>query len=322
MRKYILTLMTLTMLTILSGCGEAPKTEPPATEPAIAETTVPTAAASVSPEQKLRFSVTEAEQTDYVKEELGGGANAYIVYSGLSEVNINIDGTDVPLAEAVREGKLTLPEIFAFARMDAQNGFCAEAYTSARGLTHFTYTYPQCELRLAYDVYETPDGKQTLINEIQVFDLTGDARGISDYYVDPESKWGYFLDREDWGLTFEAADVSPTRITLDYTQQGGQQIGGLQIEGYTLYSAENYGEPDGSGRIGQATRNSGEFPIPLPGDSSGQITIDWPETAGTLAPGEYYLKLSISDIYDKSEAHPLIVKYHERQSYYVVFSVK
>lgn len=322
MKKYILTLTALTLVAVLSGCGETQKTEPPATVLDIMETTEPTAAVSVSPEQKLLFSVTEAEQTDYVKEELGEGSNAFIIYSGLSEVNINLDGADIPLAEAIRVGKLTTPELFAFARMDAQNGFCGESYTSKRGLTHFTYTYPECELYLAYDVYETPDGKQTLIDEIYVFNITDGVGNISHFYVDEESEWGYALDREDWGITFETVSVSPTQITVRYTQQGGQQLGDLSIVEYSVYSMEGFGESVLNGYLGTSLQETGELSIPLPRDSSGGVTLDWSNIAGILEPGEYYLRITVIDCYEKSEVHPLIVKYHDRQSYCVPFTVE
>ncbi len=322
MRKYTLALIMTILLAVLPGCGKTANTELPVEESLKAETAETTAVVSVISGQKLKFIVTEAEQPGFTKEELGGKDDGFIVYFGLAEVNINIDGTDVSLAEAIRDGKLTVSEIFAFARLDAQNGFCNETYASEHGLTHFTYTYPECVLRLAYDVYETPDGRQTLIDEISVHRITDGTGSIGDTYVDTESEWGYFLDREDWGLTFQAANVSPMQIVLNYTQQGGQQIGELVIEAYTLYSMEGFGKPGLAGYIGSSPINSEGLAAPLLKDTSGQITIDWSATVGALVPGEYYLNLSISDIYDESEVHPLMENFYDKQSYNIVFSVE
>ncbi len=190
-------------------------------------------------------------------------------------------------------------------------------------MTHFSYTYPECALHLTYDVYETPDGKQTLIEELYVSDITDHQRTISYFYVDNESEWGYLLDREDWGITFEVSDTSPTQITLDYTQQGGQQIGDLVIESYFLYPAETNGSPDNTpGYIGWAKANSEGLPIPLLRDTSGQITMDWSVICGSLDPGNYHLKLSISDIYEEFEVHPLMANFYDKQSYYIAFSIE
>jgi len=313
MRKYILIVFTFTLLAALSGCARPQTTQAP-----------PAADGGNSSEQKLVFSVLEAEVPGFTvvpREELGGTTDASITYCGLSEVAVSVDGADIPLAEAIRGG-LTVPEIFAFARMDARNGFCTQTYRSERGLTHFSYTYPECVLCLAYDVYETPDGAQTLIEEICICGTDG-ADNLTYTYVDEESKWGYFLDREDWGLTFEISRVCPTRITLDCTQHGGQQIGKLFIDGYMLFSMEDDGSPDNAlpGYIGRAGEDAEGLPIPIAPDASGPITVDWSATVGTLTPGKYCLKLDISDVYEESEVHPLMRNYYDRQSYHIEFSV-
>lgn len=275
--------------------------------------------------QRLQFSVVEAEEpghyTMFSKEELGGNTNADILYSGLTEVNIIWNGEKLPLASAIRDGQLTVPEIFALARIDAGNGFCQETYDSEHGLTHFVYTYPECELHMAYDVYETPNGKQTLIEEIHIYDITDDYRSIGPYYyVDEESEWGYFLDREDWGLTFAVSNVSPTQITVNYTQQQAQEVGELIAEKYMLCRRTSGSESDVIAVSWQ--KGTEELSVPIQSDGSGQITIDWFDLVGALEPGEYYLRFTVFDRYDESELHPLIVKYHDGQGYCIPFSIE
>ncbi len=315
MKKYILTTVIIILLIFISGCGKDSN--------AGAEKLTP--AADLSAEQKLKISATETDKSGTLipSEELGKNDNLTIAYSGLAEVKVNLDGVEVPLEEAIRDEKLTLPEILAFARKDAQNGICKEEYTSEHGVTHFVYTYPECELHLTYDVYETPDGKQTLIEELYVYNITDNQRSISHFYVDEESEWGYFLDRENWGLSFEVIDASPTQITLDCTQNGGQQIGDLVIESYFLYASKSDEAADGAPKyIGWAKPSAEGLPISIPMDASGQITLDWTDIAGTLAPGSYYICLSIFDVYEESQVHPLMENYYDRQSYYIPFSVE
>ncbi len=315
MRRYILTAVLIALLAALCGC----------TGTQDAQGSEPTAANEDASQQKLQFSVVEAEEPGYTvvsREELGGNINTGLTYGQLTEVNIAWDGEIIPLAEAIREGKLTAPELFAFARMDAQNGFCQENYVSEHGLTHFSYTYPECVLELAYDVYETPDGNQTLIEGICIYALTAHEGNVSHFYVDEKSEWGYFLDRENWGLTFEVSDVSPTQITLGYTQRQGQEIGELLLEDYLLFPAGASWEPGkGPGFIGKYKKGPQWQPIPILSDTSGQITIDWSADAGTLEPGDYYIKMTLSDVYEESEVPPLTVNYHDKQSYNIAFTV-
>lgn len=312
MRKYILTAVMIALLAVLCGC----------TGTQDVQGSEPSTVGEDSSQQMLKFSVTAAEIQDYTvlsPENLGGKTDAYITYWSVAEVNVHLGGADIPLEEAIRSGELTVPELFAFARMDAQNGFCKETYASERGLTHFSYSYPECVLELAYDVYETPDGNQTLINEVAVTDHNSN---LSHKYLDENSEWGYFLDREDWGLTFEVSSVSPTQLTLDYTQQGGQQIGELFIDNYFLYHADASARPDeGPGFIGNFQKVSEELPIPILSDTSGQITIDWSADAGTLEPGDYFIQMDLSDVYEESEVPPLTVNYYDKQRYNIAFTV-
>lgn len=321
MKKYMLTAGILILLTGLCACTGRQKVVIGASGINVETATVQRKTAS---EQKLLFSVVEAETPGYSvtvsKEELGGNTNADISYLGLTEVKVTCNGETVPLAAAIREGTLTIPEVFAFARMDAQNGFCEETYQSEQGLTHFTYVYPECELNMAYDVYETPDGKQHLIEDVSIYSVpdTSIYHSIDHVYVDEQSEWGYMLDREDWGIDITAASVSPVQITLDYTQQQKQEVGDLIIEDFMLFRRT----PDGGSELlADSWKDTEQLPIPIQSDGSGQITIDFRDHAGILEPGEYAIQITVLDNYDKADVHPLIVKYHDKQSYWIPFCI-
>lgn len=304
MKKTRLLVLVLVLLAALWGCA--------------ADRSTPAPEENTTPQPRLQFSVVESEDPGYtlISPEDLGDDTVYMAYGSLTQVDVTLEGVAHSLPDAIRDGLLTVEELFAFARLDARDGFCEETYTSRHGLTHFGYTYPQCKLHLTYDVYETPDGNRTLINQLYVYNLSTDLNNVESYYVDEESPWGYFLDREDWGLTFEASAISPTGITLTYTQRQAQEFGELTVDDYRLYAA------DTDTHLASSRRSDPGFPLSLSSDGSGEITLTWPEITGGLQPGEYYLKLTVSDHFDASSLHPLTADYHDRQSYHVTFTLE
>ena len=253
-------------------------------------------------------------------DQLGGNFDQDINYLGMSEVNWEVDGIIYSLADAIRDGITSVEEIFAYARIDARNGICTEEFTSKNGLAYFTYAYPEFDLRMTYDVYETPDGQQHLVNDIGIYASGAD---VFTAYTDEET--GVAIDREDWGLTFDVTETTPTSITLDCTQSGGQQIGELQIDYYyNIYSVV-----DGQTMLvpslqGTMTYTEETLPPPIADikqDGSTRFTIDWTEKYGELDSGEYKIKLSVNDIFDESQVHPLMQDYFDRQSYWVEFTI-
>lgn len=331
MKRYWFTAVIIVLLVALGGCAssqaqEAEVSSAPSTTECVTSAPESVPESETVSRQKLKFSVKDAEDSGYIgipQEELGEKCDTEITYISLSDVSIDLNGEVISLGEAIHTGKLTTPEIFAFARMDARNGFCQETSVSEHGLTHFSYLYPECELQIAYDVYETPDGRQTLIDEISVCQITDSQRSTDYFYVDETSEWGYFLDREDWGLTLEASSVSPTQITINYTQRQGQEIGELSLEDYMLFAVENSGTADRTSRyLARSGQDTDEFPIPIQSDGSGQITLDWSDLVGALDPGTYDLLVTVSDNYEESNVHPLMVNFYDKQSYHVMFSIE
>ena len=89
------------------------------------------------------------------------------------------------------------------------------------------------DLRLTYDVFNSPNGKSYPISQMLLFRTAENYIIIpSCQFVDPET--GPFLNREDWGLTFELSNVTSHGATVTCTQSGGQQIGQLKINGYYI----------------------------------------------------------------------------------------
>ena len=300
MKKFLILLTSIALLCSLYGC---------------------TGSASKESGQKLIFSVVPTEEIGFIKipDEKKGSEKAELVYQNLSEVNITLDGKTEPLADAIGSGKITGAEIFAYARMDAEAGYCKEGYTSEQGLTRFVYTYPEYALEMVYDIFEGSEGKNVLINEITVADSTQSLFDSDSFYVDESSRWGYFLDREDWGLEFTVKAVTPESLTVTYTQKQSQELGELTCEDYIMF-AEVEGARDEF--VTQTGRDAPGFPIAINSDGSGEITFDWSKMAGKLNPGTYYVRIGIRDNYDPEKVPANVTKRYSKQSYCVEFTVE
>ena len=300
MKKFLIFLTSIALLCSLCGCAGG---------------------ASKESGQKLKFSVVPTEEIGFIKipDEKKGSEKAELVYQNLSEVNITLSGKTEPLEDAIRTGKITGAEIFAYARMDAEAGYCKEGYTSEQGLTRFVYTYPEYALEMVYDIFEGSEGKNVLINEITVADSTQSLFDSDSFYVDESSRWGYFLDREDWGLEFTLKAVTPESLTVTYTQKQSQELGELTCEDYIMF-AEVEGARDEF--VTQTGRDAPGFPIAITSDGSGEITFDWSETAGKLNPGTYYVRIGIRDNYDPEKVPANVTKRYSKQSYCVEFTVE
>ena len=317
MKKFLILLTSIALLCCLCGCTGSAK------EGAIApRDTASTTEASASG-QKLQLTVEPTGEVGFtrVPAEQLGKENMDLAYARLSGVNITLGGKTEPLADAIGSGKITGAEIFAYARMDAENGFCEESYSSDDGLTHFVYAYPDCALEIAYDVLESPDGRQTLINEITIWDTAEHISSSDHFYVDESSRWGYFLDREDWGLEFTVKAVTPESLTVTYTQKQSQELGELTCEGYMMF-VETEDENTLDEFVTQAVWREPEEAIAINSDGSGEITFDWSETAGKLDSGTYYVRIGIRDNYDPEKVPANVTKRYSKQSYCVEFTVE
>ena len=307
MKKYILTLMMLALLIALTGCAETPKTVPLVTELPETETTGPTAAASVSPEQRLRISVNHADSA-YSSKEVSQGpntdSNIGFCCIGLSDAAIFVDGAAMDLENAIQEGKTSLGEIASLAQADARAGFCEEGWESENGLAKFRYSYPGYDLWITNDIYETPDGLRHLIRQITLAQPGSDVFSV---YPD--------LDQEDWGIEFSVLEASPSSVTLNYSQSGGQLIGQLVTGGYEISRL------DPMEAIPRLDSTLMQEQIQIPRDSQGSVTLDLETYFGILPAGEYGMYLYLKDEYDEEDIPPLTKNYHDTQCYWIEFSV-
>ncbi len=231
-------------------------------------------------------------------------------YELVEHVTVEAQGERVALEEAISTGKITVDEILADVRRDAAAGICQESTQTVNGLTRFEYAYPEMTLLSICDVLEAPDGTQPLIRILTVR-APGETDSLSTHFFDMSSPYHYEIDREDWGLEFRMCSATPEGITLEITQEAGQQFGQLKVTNYLLYAS-------GWQVCGSEDLAPG-WEVNMGGAS--QLTIDWAQTIGQLETGDYCLRLHIEDNYDPSEVHPLARNFWDWQSYYIEFQI-
>ena len=244
-------------------------------------------------------SFTSFAETDYKEKLLWD-----LEYFEVKDVMIPIGDDLVPLEDALSNGQITFSEIHYLAQKDADAGICYETVESKRGLTQFSYDYISYKLIITNDIYETPDGKQHHIRKLLVTQT-----GCNPVSIYPE------LDQEDWGIEFEVADVTPSGITLNYTQSDGQLIGQLRTGNYSLSRTD----------IVHAVRRLDDMLMPesqrIEHNSEGSITLEFEQIFGALESGDYLLYLYLHDTYNPEQVPPLVRNYHDMQCYTVEFSI-
>lgn len=268
--------------------------------------------------RRLQISATVDEETPFntfSHKELGNNYQYDLAYYELTDVSIPVGSEVIPLEEAIKNGSVTIEELIAYARIDARNSICTEVSDTKNGLTTYVYEYPEYKVQVYHDILEAPDGRQHLIKSFTLLnpELTHPA---STSFTDWDSEYGYQLDREDWGITLDVVEATPTEITLHCTHTGGQHFGELKSTQYTLFTADWDAVLSPEGFAGGICED-----ITIQQNSESTFTISWEESHGRLSGGEYYFKLWFTDVYDKESLHPLTRNYRDNQPYIISFVI-
>lgn len=295
----------------------SPQEQPPESTEAITE---PVKAASVDLEDertlRLDMEVSEDAYTEFTPDQLSGNIDGTLTYVDVTNVSIAVDGSVLHLEDAIRDGRISLEELVASARIDARHGFCEEKTKTKHSLTIFLYQYPEFDLRVIYDVYKSPDGTEHLLKD---FDVCADANTYVSIFTDDA---GNRLDQEDWGLAIEVVACSPCSITLWCTQSGGQQIGQLVADFFYLDHAGPHTEESAVPLLEGVVSTEQFHPKPIiQRNATSEITLDWTNLYGTLAPGDYVMTLKVTDKYDPADVHPLMENFVDTESFLLEFTV-
>lgn len=312
--KYALSLLSILFLAIAFGflLGKF-------TSPQIRNYPSETSSHAV-PEQLLKLSVTPSPQpaTQIIQaDNLKENFEYDIRYINITDVTIELNSTIQSLEEAFQNGITSEEEILFFARADARNGFCVQESESKHGLTHFTFIYPDYNLRIVHDILEAPDGKQHLISDLCIYlrEYNHTEYNLGPYTDFTNPKTGVRLDLEDWGLNLEVLDITFSGLKLNCTQSEGQQIGSLVLTGMALMQNNKYVT-----RLDSSPEMT-NLDVTLLSNNCTEITIDWTQDYGELPAGEYQLILDIYDIFEESQVHPLMEDFHDRQVYTHSFTI-
>ena len=244
-------------------------------------------------------------------------------YWSVKDVTVQLDGTRMPLEDALREGLVTVDDVIASAREDAAGGRCKESSQSKNGLAVFRYHYPAFNLQSLYDIYETPDGWRRKITDFSVYGIGRDPG----YSIGWDEETGDPIDYEDWGLTFTVTQLSASGVTLECAQSGGQQFGRLNVAGLML-SRKNPDTQDWErvepldASIGADIYKAYSEITPKPEDDLAMggtkvLTYDFEGMFGSLDAGEYKIILKIVDCYDEADVPPLSRNFYDIQWYTV-----
>ena len=244
-------------------------------------------------------------------------------YWSVKDVTVQLDGTRMPLEDALCQGLVTVDDVIASAREDAASGRCKESSQSKNGLAVFRYHYPAFNLQSLYDIYETPDGWRHRITDFSVYGIGRDPG----YSIGWDEETGDPIDYEDWGLTFTVTQLSPSGVTLECAQSGGQQFGKLNVAGLVL-SKKNPQTQDWDPlepldesvnrelfvSLSHWTPKSENF---LNMGGTKELTYDLEAMFGRLTAGEYKISLKIVDCYDEADVPPLSRNFYDVQWYTV-----
>lgn len=289
--KRLLGVLLICML--LSGCG---KTQ------------------AVESDRRLNLTATIDQGAYFTisSEDFGGNYDGDIHCSRLTDVTVTLDGKSWPLAQAIGDGRITVEELIAYARIDARKGVCGEVKKTKNGLTYFVYCYPDYYVYTAYDVYETPAKGDVLVSEFGLM-APGD---IPSFLATDEN--GDPVDLEDWGLTLEVVQASREELTLRIHQSGGQQLGSLLVEYDTLYRVEETSET----RVDAKEETMRYWNAGIEENGTTELTVDLVAGYGELPAGNYRMALMVKDDFDPESVHPLMRDYYDRQTYVVEFTVE
>lgn len=242
-------------------------------------------------------------------------------YWSVKDVTVQLDGTRMPLEDALCQGLVTVDDVIASAREDAAVGRCKESSQSKNGLAVFRYHYPAFNLQSLYDIYETPDGWRHRITDFSVYGIGRDPG----YSIGWDEETGDPIDYEDWGLTFTVTQLSASGAAIECAQSGGQQFGKLNVAGLML-SRKNPDTQDWErvepldASIGADIYKAYSEITPKPEDDlamggTKELTYDLEAMFGRLTAGEYKISLKIVDCYDEADVPPLSRNFYDIQWY-------
>lgn len=287
MKKILCAVLCLALLLLAAGCGST----------------------ELKPEWKLSVEENREAYLYYPGSVLGGKLNPGMDYQYAQNVQLQIGRESVPLEEAIRDGKITIQQLYAQACKDGEEGICTLTRLSQNGVTNNVFRYPKFQINIVDDLLEH-DGQDIPVAYLAVSSADQTPNIIDGWDAQRKSP----RVKEDWGLTFDAA-FSDGCLSVVVHQTGGMQQGTLTVENAVIIDQDPFALSDQEGNVrlmqleGTALTMGGETNLEI---NLSEFLGQEPEK------GTYTLRMCIEDSVSPGQTP----KHQSSQYYSIPFTVE
>lgn len=231
----------------------------------------------------------------YTPQDYANPTGYEIAYDGVTSVTLTIGGETLDLKEAVQAGKITPERLVYQAELDTAAGTCAMKLRSDGKLTLRIYTYPGYTMGVMHDLYVTHQGTKYLYQYLVFGPENADFTIPTPMVLDDGAL--IKADREDWGISLTAKNVTAQGITLQCAQNGVHTDGDLYVGNiFTIYRKNGDSwdlvAQDWDANLTEEAVVERNWGIPTGGEAV--YTVSWEESHGTLESGVYNLWIYVS----------------------------
>ena len=287
MKKILCTILCVASLLLVAGCGST----------------------KAAPELKLSVENNRESYLYFPGSVLGKNLNPGMDYQYVGNVQIQVGRESLPLEKAIRDGKVTIQQMYAQACKDGEEQICTLTRLSQNGVTNNLFRYPDFQINIVDDLLEY-DGRDIPVAYLAVSSADQTPNTIDGWDSQRKSP----RVKEDWGLSFEAT-FSDSSLSVTVHQSGGMQQGTLTVENAAIIDQYPFALSDQDGNV-RLTQLEGA-PLTMGGESSMEINLadflgQEPEK------GTYALRICIED-HALSGQTP---KHQSSQYYSIPFTVQ
>lgn len=231
----------------------------------------------------------------YTPQDYANPTGYEIAYDGVTSVTLTIGGETLDLKEAVQAGKITPERLVYQAELDTAAGTCAMKLRSDGKLTLRSYTYPGYTMGVMHDLYVTHQGTKYLYQYLVFGPENADFTIPTPMVLDDGAL--IKADREDWGISLTAKNVTAQGITLQCAQNGVHTDGDLYVGSiFTIYRKDGDSwdlvAQDWDANLTEEAVVERNWGIPTGGEAV--YTVSWEESHGTLESGVYNLWIYVN----------------------------
>ena len=287
LKKILCTILCVASLLLVAGCGST----------------------KAAPELKLSVENNRESYLYFPGSVLGKNLNPGMDYQYVGNVQIQVGRESLPLEKAIRDGKVTIQQMYAQACKDGEEQICTLTRLSQNGVTNNLFRYPDFQINIVDDLLEY-DGRDIPVAYLAVSSSEQTPNTIDGWDSQRKSP----RVKEDWGLSFEAA-FSDGSLSVTVHQSGGMQQGMLTVENAAIIDQYPFALSDQDGNV-RLTQLEG---APLTMDGESRMEINLAEFLGQEPEkGTYTLRICIED-HALSEQTP---KHQSSQYYSIPFTVQ